>query len=140
MEMGISFSVRARNQSGAAVAFIHIIKKEQYRNAIVVRVRIKRMVGMIFDSSPCPGKLVVEFAVMKKDVRPNKIRNDLGQVAFKEQPLVNLGDISRICDPTQAGIGGSVPLFEIETGLAIGSVKTVIGLVLTTFLYPLLQL
>ena len=71
--MGISFAVRTRNQSGAAIALIHIIEKKQHRNAIVVGVRIKRMVGMIFDSSPCPGKLVVEFAVMKKDVRPNKI-------------------------------------------------------------------
>ena len=71
--MGVSFSVRARDQSGAAIALIHIIKKEQHRNAIVVRVGIKRMVGMIFDSSPCPRELVVEFAVVKKNVGPNEI-------------------------------------------------------------------
>ena len=57
---------------------------------------------MVFDPGACAGKLVVEFAVMKKDVGPDEICNHLRKVSLKQQPLIDIGDVSRICHPTKA--------------------------------------
>ena len=95
---------------------------------------------MIFHPGISARELVVEFAVMKEDVGPDQICDHLRKISLKQQPLIDIGDVGRICHPTQTWVGWTVSLLQVKACLAIGGVKPVIGFMFTALLYPLVQL
>ena len=98
------------------------------------------MVSVIFHAGTGPRKLVIEFAVVKKDVGADKICNHFRHVSLEQQRLINLRDVHWIRHPTQTRVSCTVALLKIETCLTIRRIETIVSLMTPTLLYPLVQL